>query len=878
MPDISRATLFGKLSPIAYRSIEGATLFCKLRGNAYVELCHWVHQILQLPDSDLHRVLSHYAIDVARMSRDITDALERLPRGARSVSDLGRSVEESVERGWVYSSLLFGAESVRTGHLMVAWLKTPALRKAIGSVSPQFLNLDADELARSLAEIAKASPEQSSSAQEPDPTQADAATRAPAVLGKREALKRYCIDLTERARTGKMEPIVGRDAEIRQIVQVLLRRRQNNPILTGEAGVGKTAIVEGIAQRIATGDVPPLLREVTICALDIGLLQAGASMKGEFEARLRQVIDEVQASVTPIVLFVDEAHTLLGAGNQEGSLDAANLLKPALARGELRTIAATTWSEYKKYIESDPALCRRFQVIKVEEPSTEAALGMLRHTASSLEQHHRVSLLDEALEAAVKLSQRFIMDRRLPDKAVSLIDTACARVALSQHGVPAEVEECRRRIESCKLELEIVEREQLGGVDVGSRGQSARASLDRFGNELEKIEGRWRAEKELVDRILALRLELHGAGSSGVNRTRLLAELKNLQTSLGQIQADCPLILAAVDYQAVARVVSDWTGIPAARMGRADLECVLDLAERLDKRVIGQAPALEVISRRVQTARAGLEDPQKPIGVFLLVGPSGVGKTETALALAETLYGGEQNVITINMSEFQEAHTVSTLKGAPPGYVGYGQGGVLTEAVRRRPYSVILLDEVEKAHPDVHEIFFQVFDKGWMEDGQGTRVDFRNTIILLTSNVGSDVTLDLTRNGSRPSLDQLCSALRRPLLDTFPAALLGRMVVVPYCPLSEVALHQVVDLQLKRIRERLLDRYKVPFDYDESVVKLVGSRSTDVESGGRTINAILTNTLLPGVSRELLKRTLAGVPIGRVAVTATEGKFEYAFD
>jgi len=894
MSEISRTALFGKLGPVAYRAIESATLFCKMRGNPYVELTHWLHQLLQQSDTDLHRILKHYSVDAAPLARDLTAALDRLPRGASSVSDLAVQVEESVERAWVYASLLYNEPKVRTGHLVIGWLKTPSLRNYMNAVSTQFARIKPDDLTDNFVKITDGSPEsldaRAASAAAPS---ADG-TPAPAALGKQEALARFSVDLTERARSGEMDPIVGRDEEIRQLIQILMRRRQNNPILAGEAGVGKTAVVEGFAQRIASGDVPPSLQGVTLRALDIGLLQAGASMKGEFEQRLRQVIDEVQASTKPIILFIDEAHTLIGAGGAQGTGDAANLLKPALARGKLRTVAATTWAEYKKYFEGDPALTRRFQVVQIHEPEVQKALQMLRGTASSLEKHHRVQVLDEALDAAVKLSKRFIPDRQLPDKAVSLLDTACARVAVSQHGVPPEVEDCRRHIEALETELAIIQRETAVGIDLKDRLEETTQALSDERAKKERLEARWKSEKALVDRVLAIRAELRQAGapadvesakdapppmvSESVDRDKLLREQSGLIAELEQLQGDMPMILPTVDQNAVAAVVSDWTGIPTGRMVKDEITTVLGLAKQLGSRVIGQDHALEMLASRVQTARAGLENPDKPIGVFMLAGPSGVGKTETALTLAEALYGGEQNLITINMSEFQEAHTVSTLKGAPPGYVGYGEGGVLTEAVRRRPYSVVLLDEVEKAHPDVHEIFFQVFDKGWMEDGQGTRVDFKNTVILLTSNVGSDTILQLSSRPDRPAPGQIRDAIRPELLNSFPAALLGRMVVIPYYPLSDEMLGSIVELQLGRITRRVRERYSVPFQYDPSVVQLITKRCTEVESGGRMIDAVLTNTLLPDVSRELLLRTLAGNPVKRVHVGAEGSTFNYAFD
>lgn len=885
MADISRVALFGKLDELAYRAIESATVFCKMRGNPYVELSHWLHQLLQQPDSDLHRIVRHYELDASRVARDLLEALDRLPRGATSVSDLSIHVEEAAERGWLYASLKYNQTRVRVGHLMIGIVKTAGLRNALTAISREFNKISPDDLLERMPAITGGSPEERMApAQAAATNQPDGDTPAPAALGKQEALSKYSVDLTERARKKEIDHIVGRDEEIRQIVQVLMRRRQNNPILTGEAGVGKTAVVEGFAVRIASGDVPPALKDVSLRTLDIGLLQAGASMKGEFENRLRQVIEEVQASPKPIILFIDEAHTLIGAGGAAGTGDAANLLKPALARGTLRTIAATTWAEYKKHIEKDPALTRRFQVVVVDEPSEEKATLMMRGVSGALEKHHRVQLLDEAIRAAVSLSHRYIPDRQLPDKAVSLLDTACARVAISQHAVPPEVEDARREIESLEVELGLIAREQAVGIDTEERRPTAEQALDEVRSLLERLEHRWKAEKGLVERILASRDELRKKAAETKQepdgwREERLSALAELEAELARVQGEAPLVVPGVDEQAVAAVVSDWTGIPVGRMVRNEIETVLALADLMGKRVIGQSHALELIAKRIQTARAGLENPNKPIGVFLLVGPSGVGKTETALTLAESLYGGEQNVITINMSEFQEAHTVSTLKGAPPGYVGYGEGGVLTEAVRRRPYSVVLLDEVEKAHPDVHELFFQVFDKGWMEDGQGTRVDFKNTIILLTSNAGSDVLMQLCASGrERPEDVDLQKAIRPALLDVFPAALLGRMVTIPYYPLSDEMLGSIVRLQLDRVGKRITEQYAIPFVYDQGVVDLITSRCTEVESGGRMIDAVLTNALLPQMSRELLRRNLDGKPAMKAEVIAKGGEFGFGFE
>jgi type VI secretion system protein VasG len=920
MGEISRVALFGKLNGLAYKAIEGATVFCKLRGNPYVELVHWLHQILQNQNSDIHCIVRGFEIDMGRLAKDMTDALDRLPRGASSISDLSVHIEDAIERAWVWSTLKFKDTQVRTGYLIVGIVKTPSLRNVLLAMSKEFDKVKFEQLSDDFDQIVASSPEGQMQAQDGTQIGVQSApgefsdAMAPAQMGKSEALKRFTVDLTEQARNGKLDPVVGRDLEVRQLIDILMRRRQNNPLLTGEAGVGKTAVVEGFALKIAAGDVPPVLRDVSLRSLDVGLLQAGASMKGEFEQRLRSVIEEVQASPQPIILFIDEAHTLVGAGGAAGTGDAANLLKPALARGTLRTVAATTWAEYKKHIEKDPALTRRFQVVQVAEPSEEKAILMMRGVASTMERHHRVQVLDEALEAAVRLSHRYIPARQLPDKSISLLDTACARVAISQHAVPPEVDDCRKRIQALQTELDIIGRETAVGVDTLERKTAAEQKLVDDKASLAELESRWEKEKTLVESILEIRGRLRNVigkiegtdtpleaatdaaaketavvtampaaqapiALSDTERAELLARLKGLQNELHGLQGDRPLILPTVDQQAVAAVVEGWTGIPVGRMVKNEVESILKLADTLEQRIIGQRHALDMIARRIQTSRAKLDNPNKPIGVFMLAGTSGVGKTETALALAEVLYGGEQNVITINMSEFQEAHTVSTLKGAPPGYVGYGEGGVLTEAVRRRPYSVVLLDEVEKAHPDVHEIFFQVFDKGWMEDGEGRIIDFKNTLILLTTNAGTELISNLCKDPElMPDAEGIAKALREPLLKIFPPALLGRLVVIPYYPLSDQMIGAIARLQLRRIQKRIRDNHKVPFTYDDEVIKLIASRCTEVESGGRMIDAILTNTVLPKISEEFLKRMMLGEPLRSVHVGVEGGDFSYRID
>jgi len=870
MSEISRAVLFGKLDTLLFRSMESATAFCKLRGNPYVELAHWIHQLLQHQDGDLQLLIRHFSLDEAQLTQDVITALDRLPRGASAVADLSEHIDSAVERAWVYGSLKFSSGKIRGGHLLLGLLNSFNLTNVLKGISPQFTRINAALLAEQFDSILSASSE----AQQMAALSEDSDESAPQAA--KGTLAQYAQDLTARARDGKIDPVVGRDDEIRQMVDILMRRRQNNPLLTGEAGVGKTAVVEGLALRIAAGDVPPPLQEVQLWLLDLGLLQAGAGMKGEFEARLQGLINEVQSSPTPIILFIDEIHTLVGAGGQQGTGDAANMMKPALARGQLRTIGATTWAEYKKYIEKDPALTRRFQTVQIQEPDEEKATLMLRSTVSPLEKHHRVLLLDEAVSAAVRLSHRYIPARQLPDKAVALLDTACARVAVSQSARPAQLEDCCHRIDGLNVELEIAGREARVGLNNAERVAELQTQLAALEEERQALETRWEQERTQVDSIIALRAKLHDAEEEAI--PALKTELEASQQALKTLQGETPLLFAAVDANVVATVVSDWTGIPLGRMVKNEIDAVLQLADTLNTRVIGQRHGLEMIARRVQTSRARLDDPNKPVGVFMLCGPSGVGKTETALALAETLYGGEQNIITINMSEFQEAHTVSTLKGAPPGYVGYGEGGVLTEAVRRRPYSVVLLDEIEKAHPDVHEIFFQVFDKGWMEDGEGRLIDFRNTLIILTSNVGTQLISGLCADPElMPEPEALTTALRAPLLEVFPPALLGRLLVVPYYPLSDDMLAMIVQLQLGRVKRRLLENHGIEASFDDEVIAQIVKRCTEVESGGRMVDAILTNTLLPQMSQILLSASARDEKFRQLRVSLQQGEFHCQF-
>ncbi len=874
MSEISRSKLFSKLGVTTYKALESATVFCKLRGNPYVELVHWLFQLSQVENGDIAKIVEKFGMDSAKLQADFTRALDALPRGASSISDLSSHIDEAVERAWTYASVMYGSERVRSAHLVIGALKSTSLRNALFSISREFDKVKIDRLMDEFYAVTADSSEstdETGAASSGEPGVASGALSSDAQEGS--ALKKYSHDLTEKAARGEIDPVLGRDEEIRQIIDILMRRRQNNPILTGEAGVGKTSVVEGFALRAVKGDVPPPLRDVRICSLDLGLLQAGASMKGEFENRLRQVIDEVQSSVKPTILFIDEAHTLIGAGGAAGTGDAANLLKPALARGKLRTIAATTWAEYKKYFEKDPALTRRFQVVQVDEPDEVKSIQMLRGVVPALQKHHNVHIQSSAVEAAVKLSHRYIPARQLPDKAVSLLDTACARVAVSQYATPAAVEDRLRTIEVLETELAILRREVSFGADHVGRLASIENQLVLTRSELVALEDRWKLEKDLVESIFSLRGKIE---EQGTDSEASFSALSTVQSELQELQQQSALVLPTVDDMVVASVVQDWTGIPLGKMVGDEVRNVLALSDTLSKRVIGQQHGLDMIAKRIQTARAKLDNPNKPVGVFMLCGPSGVGKTETALALADTLYGGEHNVITINMSEYQEAHTVSSLKGAPPGYVGYGEGGVLTEAVRRKPYSVVLLDEVEKAHPDVHEIFFQVFDKGWMEDGEGRYIDFKNTLILLTSNVGSELIMELCSDPELiPDAEQIAKSLREPLLKVFPPALLGRIVTIPYYPLSDQMLGRIILLQLDRITKRVRENHAAEFVYTEDVVQLVASRCTEVESGGRMIDAILTNSILPRVSEIILNRMIDQKPFSRIEVGTSNSEFTY---
>jgi len=893
---VNLRALIGKLNRSTRGAVEGGAGLCLARTHYDVEVEHFLAKALDATDSDAAAIFRHFGVDRARLEKDLDRALDRLKTGNARTPAISPSLVRMLTEAWTIGSLDFGATQVRTGHALLALVTNAELARLAADISRELGKISAETLRKEFPQIVGDSSEEAdaarsggTSAEGRDPS---AGSRG---NGKTPNLDQFTIDLTGKAREGKIDPVLGRDAEIRQVVDILTRRRQNNPILVGEAGVGKTAVIEGFALRVAAGDVPPVLRNVTIRTLDLALLQAGAGVKGEFENRLKGLIEEVKGSATPIILFIDEAHTMIGAGGAAGQNDAANLLKPALARGELRTLAATTWSEYKKYFEKDPALARRFQLVKVDEPSEDKCLQMMRGVSPALETHHNVRILDEGLEAAVRLSHRYLPDRQLPDKAVSVLDTACARLALGQSTTPPAIEDAQRQLDDLAVQTRVLEREQALGVNHAERLAEIEKTRKATQERLAALTARWDGERTLVERIREIRTQLEASttearrdaaagevaasAAATADAEALRAELAKLNADLEQLQGETPLVRVCVDSSVVGEVISNWTGIPLGKMLRDEMETMLKLEDHLGARVIGQGHALEIISRRVRTSKAGIEDPNKPKGVFMLVGPSGVGKTETALQIADLLYGGEQNVITINMSEFQEAHTVSTLKGSPPGYVGYGEGGVLTEAVRRRPYSVVLLDEVEKAHPDVLELFFQVFDKGVMNDGEGREIDFRNTIILLTTNAGTDTLMTLTADPETlPTHEALVRALKPELDKVFKPAFLGRMVIIPYFPVRDEVLKQIVRLKLGKVQRRIAETHRIPLAFDDTLVEAVAARCTEVESGARNVDNILTNTLLPEISVRLLERIAAGEKLTGIRVSVNEVGFEYRWD
>ena len=879
--------LIEKLNDTTRRALEAAAGLCVARTHYDIEIEHYLLKALDGTDNDVAAILKHFGIDRSRLTKELERSLDNLKSGNARSPAFSPAVVKMLSEAWTVASIDFNAGNIRTGFTLLALLGHDELGRMVKDISRELQVIPVDGLRSSFYEIVATSKEahtrlaEGGTATEEGDAGEDAAPSKS--KGTTPHLDQYTVNLTANAKAGKIDPVLGRDQEVRQMIDILMRRRQNNPILTGEAGVGKTAVVEGFANRVVSGDVPPALQGIHIHSLDLALLQAGAGVKGEFENRLKGLIKEVKSSTEKIILFIDEAHTMIGAGGQAGQNDAANLLKPALARGELRTIAATTWSEYKKYFEKDPALARRFQVVKVEEPTEEVACTMLRGIVASLEKHHNLRILDEAVTATVRLSHRYIAGRQLPDKAVSVLDTACARLSLGQNSTPPRLEDIQRQLDALEVQKRVLGRETKIGADHAEKLEMIETQIVAAKEDEAFLKEQWEKEKGLIEKIRKLQESLESTEKKGSEEagkeSEIQAELKQAEAELETLQGERGMMRVSVDAQIVGEVISAWTGIPLGKMVRNEIETVLTLDEHLKKRVIGQDHALSAIAQRILTSRANMDDPVKPVGVFLLVGPSGVGKTETAIALADVLYGGERNMITINMSEFQEPHTVSTLKGSPLGYVGYGEGGVLTEAVRRRPYSVVLLDEVEKAHPDVLELFFQVFDKGRMEDGEGREIDFRNTIILLTSNAATDTLMKLCADPeTMPDSQGMLAALKPELNKIFKPAFLGRLLIIPYFPVRDDAMKQIIRLKLGKIQKRLLETHKVALVYDDVLLNEIAGRCTEVESGARNVDNILSNTMLPELSRQILTQLAGGEKADRVTISVKDGALTYAWD
>ncbi|MDR3392654.1 MAG: type VI secretion system ATPase TssH [Sulfuriferula sp.] len=874
---INLKSLITKLNDTSRLATERAANICISRGHYEVDIEHLFLALLEQDKSDVTIILRRNDIDPRQLAGDLQVVTEQFGSGNTRTPVFSSNLAKLFEHAWLIASLDNADAGIRSGQLLLAMLTASDLQQLAWRSSKLFNRIALDQLKHDLPGLTAGSQETLTVAAA-DLSATDAAdVISGQPVRKTPALDQYTTNLTQRARDGKLDPVIGRDAEIRQAIDILLRRRQNNPILTGEPGVGKTAIVEGLALRIVIHDVPEVLDNVELHTLDMGLLQAGASVKGEFENRLKSVIDEVKKSPRPIILFIDEAHTLIGAGGQAGQSDAANLLKPALARGELRTIAATTWSEYKTYFEKDAALARRFQVIKVEEPDEATACAMLRGMLPHMERHFNVRIQDQAITDAVRLSHRYISGRQLPDKAISVLDTACAKVALAQNATPAPLETVTKRLEHLTAEIDLLTREARTHDGHWARLNACMQLRDSLQAEQAALTGRWREEQALSQQIQTLRNRMESAEQTPDAAEQ--RQLADLNWQLRRLQGEMPLTAVQVDGHTVAQVIASWTGIPLGNMLKDDLQQVLDLPARLHKRIIGQRHAISAIAQRIRTSRAGLDDPNKPQGVFLFAGTSGVGKTETALALADALYGGEHKLITINLSEYQEAHSVSGLKGSPPGYVGYGTGGILTEAVRRNPYSVVLLDEAEKAHPDVLELFFQVFDKGRMEDAEGREIDFRNTFIILTSNVGASSLMQACLNKAAadlPTVAALDTLIRPQLVKVFKPAFIGRLQVIPFYPIDDNDLAEIIRLKLRHVVDRMAAQHQIRLDYHDSVVDTVLNRCTEVDSGARNVDSILNGSLLPELAEHLLTRMAEGKQIARIKVSSLKsGQFKY---
>lgn len=897
-----------RLSPSCRQCLQQAARLCIDKGHQEVDIVHFLKEMIETPNNDINQILKFNKIERRTLLHDMDRLLEGFSQSIGSTPVFSKRLMALLEDAWQLSSSLdrHGRShlEIHSGHILLVLLTYERYQSLLQSLPQSFQYIDRFHLKDDYDRQCQGSTESSRSnlssgeiASDKKAGDQSAVSQDEEVTTSNEeqpltpALDKYTYDLTAKARSAKIDPVIGREFEIHQLIDILIRRRQNNPILTGEAGVGKTAVVEGLAQKIIEGSVPDQLKDVAIHSLDLGLLQAGASVKGEFENRLKQVIEEVQASLKPIILFIDEAHTLIGAGGQAGQNDAANLLKPALARGELRTIAATTWSEYKKYFEKDAALSRRFQVVKVEEPDIETAVAMIRGLSTKMQEHFDIVIDDDALWAAVELSARYISDRQLPDKAVSVLDTAAARVSLSKSSVPNQLDRLQAKDNQLQQYINNLTQqlERTGNVDEKEKLSQRISILDEQRqqnlHQIDQMTEQWQQQSSLSRQLDELNAQLAGE-MTATDRLNAQSEYQKIEQAFKEAQAENRLVHAILDRQVIKQIISDWTGIPLNDMAGDEKNHILSLQRTLQKRVIGQDHAIEAIVKRIHTAKARLDDPNRPQGVFMLVGPSGVGKTETALALSEVLYGGERNLITINLSEYQEAHSVASLKGSPPGYVGYGEGGVLTEAVRRRPYSVLLLDEIEKAHPDVLDLFYQVFDKGVMEDSEGRLIDFKNTLILLTSNVGSSAIMQQCINTdpdntefSLPDVDSLKQHINPHLYKAFKPAFLGRLTVVPYYPLTDDALANIIKLKLDKIVDRIKHNYEVDCTIDPEVIELILSRCYEVDSGARNADSIISHTLLPQLASVLLAHDDSQSVLTHITVAVDEDdQFAYRLD
>lgn len=880
--ELNLKALINKMNPVTKSALESSAGYCMNRGHYNIEVEHLLFKLLEENDTDIKTILSKLSINPDILLTELNSSLDKLQTGNVKPPALSLELVSLIKQSWVTASIEFEHPIITSAHIIGALIIDDKLRSQVASNIPSLSKVSKDQMMEMITDTygTTAESQQATGISTPSAPQS----------GGGSALAKYTINLTERAAQGEIDPVLGRDQEIRQIIDILTRRRQNNPILTGEAGVGKTAVVEGFALRISKDDVPEPLKGVHLHVLDLGLLQAGASIKGEFENRLKSVIEEVKASEVPIIMFIDEAHTMIGAGGKEGQGDAANLLKPALARGELRTIAATTWAEYKKYFERDPALTRRFQVVKVEEPDEETAIEMMRGISVALQEHHNVHILDEAIIESVRLSARYMPGRQLPDKSVSLLDTACARVALSQSTTPSHIEDLQRVINQSEVNIERLEKELVFGGDTEEELEHIKNLKKNYIEKHQNLHEQWNHEREIIQQIKEIKTQLEEDYQnkksekpdqekrlSDEDISKLKAELLDLNNKLTGAQNETPMMQPSVDAQAIAEVIANWTGIPVGKMMNDEIKSVVNLTGQLKQRVIGQTHALDLIAKAIQTSRAGLTDPRKPIGVFLMVGPSGVGKTETAMALADIMYGGEQNITVINMSEFKEEHKVSMLLGSPPGYVGYGEGGVLTEAARRKPYSIILLDEMEKAHPGVQDVFYQMFDKGTIKDGEGRDIDFKNTIIIMTSNAGEEVIRHICeKEEDIPEYEDLLEMFRPALLKSFRPAFLGRCQVIPYYPLADETLMTICELNMKKIKDRVLENYHADFSYDEDVPLHIVARSQEVDTGARNIENIISKTLLPGLATECLSKMSNDEEIHNIHINVNdEGEFSY---